>query len=563
MPLKGSGPPTLNLSAGAGPHVENGYASEEYRASLLGSYKAFSYSIGYSHIFDPGILPFNNKFRNDTLVARLDFDPLENLSFTYYSYLVTSFFGFPTVNGGDLLDPKSKDGPGLDPSQNNSKQDIIQGLTVNYWPFQWWQNQLTLGLSLRDRHYDNPANPTVTDFDALFGSFNSQNLERRYTLNYLSNFRYGSHEKVEGISTLGFYAREETLKQWIWTGQGLFSTTSNTFLGARRGATAYYAQQQLNFWKRFFLVGGFRVENSSVFDRPQFIPRGSASLYFPETDTVIRAGGGKAIKEPTFLESFSRSQTSEANPNLRPERSTSWEVGVDQYFFKNKCQLSLTYFESYFTDLITFVPRAFPQLSGFENIGSVRIAGIESAIKVNPAPGFTVGLVYTNLFTRVPNDGDVNSVFFQNGKSLLRRPRNTFSMVVNFNRDRLNLNLTGVYSGWRDDSRFTFEAPFTVNASRVNTTDYFILNFTGTYDVVRNWGYVNTVQLWARLNNILDKRYQEVYGYSSPGFCMLGGVRVIFGLKQQPGKDKKAAPSEPLRSRFNPGFGGGQMNNRI
>jgi len=564
MTQKGVGPPTLNLAAGVGPHVENSWLREEYRASLMGSLKTFSYSIGYSHIFDPGILSINNKFRNDTIVARFDWDPLENLSFTYYSYMLTSFFGFPTVNGGDLLDRKSVDGPGLDPNQNSTKQDTIQGLTVNYWPFPWWQNQLTLGLSVRNRHIDNPANPTATDIDALFGSFNSQNLERRYSLNYLSNFRFGSREKLESISTVGFYAREENLKQWIWTGQGLFSTTSNTFLGTRRGATAVYAQEQLNFRKRFFLVGGFRVENSSVFDAPQFIPRGSAAVYFPKTDTVIRAGGGKAIKEPTFLETFSRSQTSEANPNLRPERNTSWEVGMDQYFFNNHAQLSVTYFENYFNDLITFVPRNFPLLSGFENIGAVRIAGIESAIRVNPAKGFTVGLVYTNLFTRVTDDGDIKSLFFRTGKPLLRRPRNTFSFVLNYARDRLNLNLTGLYTGWRDDTRFTFTAPFFFNSDRVENNDNFVLNFTGTYDLVRNWGYANTIQLWVRLNNILDQRYQEVYGYSSPRFSMLGGVRVIFGLKPQAGQAQKAGPTPPLRSKFNPGFSNDtQGNNRI
>jgi vitamin B12 transporter len=306
------------------------------------------------------------------------------------------------------------------------------------------------------------------------------------------------------------------------------------------------------------------VENSSVFDAPQFIPRGSASVYFPETDTVIRAGGGRAIKEPTFLESFSRSQTSKANPNLRPERNTSWEVGLDQYFFNNHAQVSVTYFENYFTDLITFVPRNFPELSSFENIGAVRIAGIESSVQVNPAKGFTVGLVYTNLFTRVTDDGGVGSLYFQAGKPLLRRPRNTFSLVVNYARDRLNLNLSGLYTGWRDDTRFTFTAPFFFNSSRVENSDNFVLNFTATYDVVRDWGYVNKVQLWAKLNNLLDQRYQEVYGYSAPGFSMLGGVRVIFGMKSPPGEKPKAGLPGPLRSKFSPGFSNStQESNKI
>lgn len=551
MTQKGVGPPTLNLAAGAGAHVEKSAAIEEYRASLLGSYKKFGFSIGWSHISDPGILPVNNQFRSNTLVARLDLDLMDNLSLTYHTLLLNSRFGFPTENGGDIFDVKEKQGPGLDPDQNTSKIDLLQGLEVDYWPLPWWQNQLTLALSHRDRHIDDPANPPVTpldllfgphnsQFDLLFGSFNSRDLERRYSLDYRSNFRFGSRERVESISTLGFYAREEELKQWTWFGGNppgplaLFtSPPSNNFIKTRRGATAFYAQEQLNLWNRVFLVGGFRVENSSVFAQTEFVPRGSAAVHFPETGTTLRAAGGRAIKEPTFLESFSRSQLTLPNPNLKPEQNVSWEVGLDQYFLDNNVQFSLTYFENYFTDFITFVPRIFPEPSTFENIGAVRVAGIETYLLLRPAKEFTLRLAYTNLFTRVTDDGGINNLFFQTGKPLLRRPRHTFSFVANYARDRLNLNLAGYYTGWRDDSKFTFTFPFLFQSERVDNRDYFILNLAASYDLVRNWGYANRVQLWARLNNLLDERYQEVFGFSSPGFTVLGGLRVVFGVKPQ------------------------------
>ncbi len=562
--LKGVGPPTLNLSAGAGPHVENARAIEEYRATLLGSYKKLGFSIGFSHLYDPGILRINNRFRNNALVARLDLDLFDNLSITYNCFYVNNKFEFPTENGGDLLDPKGKKGPGLDPDQNNSKQDFLQGLTVDYWPFPWWQNQLTLALSYRDRRFDDLANPPWPNnqydllygrdnslFDYYFGSYNSKDLETRYSLDYRTNLRFGSREKVESISTMGFYAREEQLKQWIWTGTGLYSEPSISFLGTRRGATAFYGQEQLNLWNRVFLVGGFRVENSSVFDQTEFVPRGSAAVHFPKTNTTLRAAGGRAIKEPTFLESFSRSQLSEANPNLRPEKNVSWEVGLDQYFLDNNVQFGITYFENYFTDFITFIPRDYPEPSSFGNIGAVRVAGIESSLRVRPAKGFTLGLVYTNIFTRVTDDGNLDNLFFQVGKPLLRRPRHTFSVVANYTRDRLNINLNGYYSHWRDDSRFTYEFPFLFQSERVPNSDYFVLNLAASYDLVRDWGYINKMQLWVKFNNILDNRYQEVYGYSSPGFFMLGGLRVIFGLKPQPGEKTQVSQAPlPVKSGF-------------
>jgi vitamin B12 transporter len=552
---KGVGPPTLNLLAGAGFHAEQAGAIEEYRATLMGSHKKFGFSIGWTHIDDPGILQFNNQFRGNNLVARLDFDPFDNLSITYHTLLINSRNGFPTENGGDIYDAIS---PGLDPDQNNSKIDLLQGLEVDYWPFPWWQNQLTLALSNRDRHFDDPANPDKSIFDLYFGSYHSRDLERRYSVDYRSNLRFGSRERVESISTLGFYAREEQLKQWTETGISLFyPVAQNDFLGARRGATAFYAQEQVNMWNRVFLVGGFRVETSSVFEQTEFIPRGSAAVHFPETDTTIRAAGGRAIKEPTFLESYARSQLSLPNPNLKPEQNVSWEVGVDQYFLNNNIQFTITYFENYFSDFITFVSRTFPELSSFENIGAVRVAGIETFLLLKPTKEFTLRLAYTNIFSRITDDGGINNLFFEAGRPLLRRPRNTFSFVANYAWDRLNVNLNGYYTGWRDDAKYTFDYPFFFQSERVDNRDYFVLNLAASYDVVRNRGYINTVQVWAKINNLLDERYQEVFGYSSPGFSMLAGLRVIFGLKPQPG-EKAQVSQTPLSvsSGFSQGLAG-------
>jgi hypothetical protein len=72
---------------------------------------------------------------------------------------------------------------------------------------------------------------------------------------------------------------------------------------------------------------------------------------------------------------------------------------------------------------------------------------------------------------------------------------------------------------------------------------------------VRDWGYINKMQLWVKFNNLLDNRYQETYGYSSPGFFMLGGLRVIFGLKPQPGEKTQVSQAPlPVKSGFSRGL---------
>jgi hypothetical protein len=59
---------------------------------------------------------------------------------------------------------------------------------------------------------------------------------------------------------------------------------------------------------RFLFTAGCRLEDNRVFSGVEFASRGSAAFRLKETDTTLRAAGGRAIREPTFLESYSRDQ---------------------------------------------------------------------------------------------------------------------------------------------------------------------------------------------------------------------------------------------------------------
>jgi len=527
---KGAGPPRLTLTSGWGVHSETGGLISEQRASLMGAHHSFGYSIGFSRVDDQGILRLNNRFASTVLNSRLDYDPMEKLSFTFTTLMVDQRLGVPTELGGDRFDPRSVGGPGLDPQQKNTRLDMLLGLTTRYQPYTWWENFLTLAHSQRDRHFNDPRNPEFTELDRLFGAFFSRNLERRWSLDYHTNLRVGSRQSVESISTLGVAARTEQLKQSLLFGPvPPFFPGSGSFLKTSRTSTALYAQEQLKFWQRLFLTVGLRVEDNSVFDRVEVTPRASAAFRITETDTTIRAAGGRAIKEPTFLESFSRDQLTKANPKLRPEKNLGWEVGADQFLLQERFKLSISYFENHFTDLITFVPRTYPELSSFENIGAVRTKGLEFALRARLMKGVTLGAAYT-YFTQftVLDDGQVGGLFFQTGHHLLRRPRNNISFILDAKRPRWGFNLVGLYVGRRDDSMFTFQQPFTFQSARVVNPGYFTLNLAAYYDLAQDLGQVKKVRLMVRANNLLDRNYMEAFGYSSPRFHAVGGLQVVF-----------------------------------
>ena len=68
-----------------------------------------------------------------------------------------------------------------------------------------------------------------------------------------------------------------------------------------------------------------------------------------------------------------------ANPNLKPEETESWEIGVDARFFENDLKLDFTYYDMLSSNQIIFLP--VPNSSGKEtrlvNAGEIGSTGVE------------------------------------------------------------------------------------------------------------------------------------------------------------------------------------------
>ncbi|MGQ9920228.1 MAG: TonB-dependent receptor plug domain-containing protein [Desulfobacca sp.] len=517
---KGEGRPSLTLTSNWGAHAE-GHSKRnlisEQRLNFQGAWRQVAWSVGYSTYYDYGILPLNNRQTANVLNSRLDVSPLEKLTFTFTTLFLDKYFGHPTSGGGDRLDSRVFGGNGLDPDQNSTNNNLLLGLTANYQPWDWWQQELSLGYLNLDSRYNNKANPDQVLFQTY--DYFSRDLEDQYSLNYRHNFIFGQPERFGSTTTLGLELRNERWKGWAHSWDWGVGRYSDNFTKASRGSVSYYLQEQLAFYNRFFLTFGGRFEDNSSFDKVEFSPRASAALRFPETDTTLRAAGGRAIKAPSFYQTNSLNPFALGNPALKPEQNVSWEIGVDQWY-QDQVQASLTYFENSFTDLIQYI---FPS---FFNVAKATSKGVELALTLRPQalPGFTVRTAYTYLTDlRVLDAGTLVSPAVIPGQNLLRRPRQTWSFDLNYVAKTWEVNLNGLYVGARSDLGYY---PFPVGTRRLCNGGYFIANLAGYYTVANNWGYVKRLQLMARINNLFDKNYTEVFGYSSPRFNIIGGLRL-------------------------------------
>jgi vitamin B12 transporter len=100
---------------------------------------------------------------------------------------------------------------------------------------------------------------------------------------------------------------------------------------------------------------------------------------------------------------------------------------------------------------------------------------------------------------------------------LLRRPRHKASLTARWQAsDALSLLASVIYqSEWADINR-------SGSASGLRGTPYTLINLAAAYDLG------NGVALFARLKNLLDRRYQDPIGFQHQGFGVFGGLKVAF-----------------------------------
>ncbi|MEO5739600.1 MAG: TonB-dependent receptor [Vicinamibacterales bacterium] len=271
--------------------------------------------------------------------------------------------------------------------------------------------------------------------------------------------------------------------------------------------------------ERVSVVAGIRFENNGSFGF-YAAPRVAASWLVSSGNdgagaTRLRASVGRGIKEPLFIQSYSPSPSFLGNPNLKPERSRGFDVGIEQRFANDRAAIEATYFANHFDDLISlgpFDPVTFN--AQYENIGETRASGLELVGTAIVNGGFRLSGGYTLLDSKVVRSIS-SSPIFAPGKALYRRPRHSGSLQASYSRNRVSLALGGVFVGSRVDSDFNFP---TIRSNE----GYASWNASGELSIARR------TAAFVTLENLADRNYMEPLGYPALGRTVRAGIRARF-----------------------------------
>jgi len=333
---------------------------------------------------------------------------------------------------------------------------------------------------------------TFTSYDFAY-QYLSQN--RRQKINYQSEWSLPHAH----LLTAGAEYERET---------GTAGDPRSDPLAAKRINFGAFVQDQW-FLKRFFAAAGVRLEHNVSFrHRFSVTPRLSLAWHAHEPSqggaldlTKIKANFGLGIKQPTLVESFSKSPFFLGNPKLKAEESASYDVGIEQDFRDGKGAVELTFFENRFRNQIGYVTTDFTTFAGtFFNLGKTRARGIETNFRQTLGWGLELRGSYTMLRGRVLENSAPPDPAYAAGQSLLRRPRHSGYLDLKWKPGRWTFGATGTLVGSRLDSDF-------LGLDMKRNRGY------GVLDLLLSFRLFSGATVFAVVNNALDRSYMEVLGY--------------------------------------------------
>lgn len=493
-----------------------GFSTGRGGARLSGLLGRFDYSAAAAYFQTDGQGP-NNDFLNRTLSGNFGWRLNETHQLRLSLRNNTSDAGIP---GQTLLLP-----PNLD--QRNALHFSSANARWEFSTGPHWRHQLMGAESYNREHATNPAADFFDPGDPFCAPLAPTALP-----SFLCDFPYDATNKYNRAS---LNAQTSYLLPQVGVTAGYQYEVENANLSSlagghvRRNNQGGFLDARWLPLTRVTLSAGLRAEANDSFGTRvvpriglSLVPRFGSGLW---GDTRVHLFYGQGIKEPRLDQSFGTDLCFPGNPSLRPERSRTWNVGVEQKLASDRLKLSGEYFQNRFYDIVSFAfcfpggpcPIVPPLGCGFGfgtffNTDLARARGTNVEVEARPARWLTLAASYAYDDTRVLQAPNAFDPALAPGNRLLRRPPHSGSIVLNAAFRRMNWNLAGYFSGARTDSDF-------LGLGLMRNPGYARFDLATSYDLGRG------VSLYGRVTNLFDKDYQDALGYPALGRDFRLGMR--------------------------------------
>jgi vitamin B12 transporter len=355
-----------------------------------------------------------------------------------------------------------------------------------------WEQKIGISYLRSDRRLDNPTD-SLHPFDSETGRYQSGLVK----VDWQNNFFLGSAHTVSFGADL---AREQGESTYVSI--SAYGPYESPFPRRTADLAGLYLQDQIKLDNVAFATAGVRLDQHSRAGTALTF-RLAPTAIIEGTQTRFKATLGTGFKAPSLYQLYAPETAwgPVGNSSLRPEESLGWDAGLEQPLWGGGLVVGLTYFHNDFRNLIDF---DFGR--GYINIGRARTRGLEFLADLLPGEKLCGRVSYTRLEAK-----DLDT-----GGSLLRRAKDHLLARLDYQfAEQWAFGLSAVYSGRRPDTDFSgwVSRPVVLAA-------YTLLHATLDYSLNPRLG------VFIRLDNILNARYENVYGYGAPGRAVYVGCKI-------------------------------------
>ncbi len=506
--------PDLRLAADGG-----NFGTANGSVSLSGAYRHFDYN-AFANQFNTNGQGINNHYSDALQGANAGMAITDQVALRVRVRHSNSYTGLPgewSFNGFDPL--VTQDGVTYyplppDPSEYSHQNNLLGSIELAVRAPSGWQHRLT-------------------GFDYLY-RYNDVNLTGDFARVTPDGFPfdYPTHE-YDHINRIGFeYQGDYSERTWAHTTFGYRVENENgmisnlaydSFTPGRRLENDFYLQQQLTLGRLNVIAGGRFVHNSDFGNTG--VPRVALTLlalrggsFF--SGTRLRFSYATGFMEPALYQIAAGPPYYVPNPGLLPERTRSFEAGLQQNFLAGRWVFNATYFNNLFHDQIEFADNN-EGIGQFYNVQQSLAHGAELQLQGRIRSRILFNASYTNLSTEyleapLCTPANFCDPVFDTGNPLLRRPKHSATTLLSYLGNRWGGQLGVSFVGRRPDTDFE-------GFGVTHAAGYTLVN-------LGVWREINShITAYANAGNVLNQHYNEVVGYPAITSNIRAGFRFRFG----------------------------------
>ena len=467
---KGRGPATASLS------VEGGsFGTGNVSAGIRGGGDGHDFSLNAAAFRTSGISiaagSEKDGYRNQTYSAKLGLRPGENLELRLFGRY---------VKGNVETDNVPRD------NDDRTDSDHAMGRTRLKYSLLDGDWRHALGAAMHRKRRTVVSQWGTSEYDG-----------RKSRLDYETNYFFETPAVADATHAVTFVAERETDSQ---TSNGASSDVASH---------GYSVEYQIGLSDRLFLSGSVRRDDNERFDDTTTF-RVTAAYLLDGSGTRFHGSYGTGVKNPTLSHLFQQFGRVGPNPDVEPEESKGWDIGIEQSLLEGRLSLDMTWFNNRPTNLIYWNDAGTPydwqnpetgDDDFYDNLdGTSKISGLEFTARTRMAKGMSLSAQYTYTDAKDPD-----------GELLPRRAEHAASLNVGyaFLDGRAAVDLGVDYNGKQLNRK----------ANPVMLDDFTLVNLAASYKVTKR------IELFGRIDNLFDTDYEEVPGYHTTGIGFFAGLR--------------------------------------